>query len=359
MYTPWLKPAPEPDDTFASFTLGQHLQRGDRRCKVGLIGIHPLAARKTRAYLYASAWDFDDLELVDLGDLRKKTIDFTIPLLRELYTSGITPILIGCSDQYLVSQYLAFNDINRQVNLLNVDSRVRLSVASETGQVLDPAVHRKGPAAIHLTHVGSQQHLVDPALWKLFDGNHYESVRLGEAKADVSELEPQIRDADILGFNINALNHQDAPARQRLQPSGFNLQEATQIAYYAGNSDKLSSFGLYGLNPAETDDDKISLTAASYAQLIWYFLQGYSRRVGDFPLNTDGFSEYLVDLGGDARLRFFRSPVTNRWWCEIPAEDFRGGERNRYIACSHQDYVDASTKQDLPDRLLNAFRRYA
>ena len=243
MYTPWLKPAPEPDESFPAFTLGQHLQRKAPKCKVGLIGIHPLAARKTREYLYATAWDFDGLELIDLGDLRKKTIDFAIPLLRELFTSDITPILIGCSDQYLVSQYLAFNEVNRQVSLLNVDSDVRLSVTEEAGKVLDPAVHRKGPQAIHLTHIGSQQHLVDPAIWKLFDGHHYESIRLGEAKANIAELEPQVRYADILGLNISALNHQDAPARPRLQPSGFNLQEASQIAYYAGNSDKLSSFG--------------------------------------------------------------------------------------------------------------------
>ena len=138
MYSPWLKPAPEPDESFPAFTLGQHLQRKGPKCKVGLIGIHPLAARKTREFLYATAWDFDALELIDLGDLRKKTIDFAIPLLRELFTSDITPILVGCSDQYLVSQYLAFNEVNRQVSLLNVDSDVRLSATKENGEYPRP-----------------------------------------------------------------------------------------------------------------------------------------------------------------------------------------------------------------------------
>ena len=33
----------------------------------------------------------------------------------------------------------------------------------------------------------------------------------GEAKANIAELEPQIRYADVLGLNISALNHQDGP----------------------------------------------------------------------------------------------------------------------------------------------------
>ena len=68
------------------------------------------------------------------------------------------------------------------------------------------------------------------------------------------------------------------------------------MAYYAGNSDKLSSFGLYGLDPNVGSNTDVKLTAAAYSQLIWYFLHGFSHRRGDFPVSATGMTEYLVDI---------------------------------------------------------------
>ncbi|NJC26199.1 arginase family protein [Neolewinella antarctica] len=359
MYENWLKPAPPPDETLPTYSFGRHLQQHARQCPVGLIGLNEQVANKVRTFLNRTVWDFDGLPIADLGNLRKTTTEFAIPLLRELHASGITPILIGGSPKYFASQYLSFNELNRQVSLLNIDSQVELSNSGEDGKVLDPAIHRKGRKAFHLTHIGSQQHLVDPAIWKLFDANSYEAIRLGLARKDIADLEPQIRDADIASLNIRALHHNDAPARKATQPSGFDLQETCQMAYYAGNSDKLNSFGVYGLNTKDTDQKNIDLTAASYAQLIWYFLQGFSRRAGDFPITTERMMEYVVEMDDTTKLTFLRSPTTNRWWCEIPLAQFHGDARHRLIACSYQDYLTTSSEQVLPDRLVAAFRRYA
>lgn len=359
MYGNWLKPAPDIYEDLPEYSFGKHLQLSARQCPVGLIGLDEQVANKTREFLNVTAWDFENLRIADLGNLRKRNTEFVIPLLRELHTSGITPILIGGSHTFFTSQYLAFNQINRQVSLLHVDSHVELSAQAATTRVLDPAIYREGKKTFHLTHIGSQQHLVDPAVWRLFDANHYETIRLGLAKNDMAELEPQIRDADLAGINIRALNHYDAPARKDIQPSGFDLQEASQIAYYAGNSDKLSSFGVYGMRMKDSGPTKIDLTAASYAQLIWYFLQGYSRRAGDYPLSTEGMTEYIVDMDSSTRLFFWRSTETNRWWCEMPTDQFNGEDRHRFIACSYQDYLTASKDQELPDRLMMALRRYA
>ena len=360
MYGNWLTSAPVPDPELPNFCLGHHLQEHARRSPVGLIGLNSKVANMVRSHLYRSAWDFDQLPLVDLGNLRKKTTEFAIPLLRELHASGITPILIGGSHKYFTSQYLAFNELNRQVSLLNIDSRVELSIQEqEGGRILDAAVHRKGRKAFHLTHVGSQQHLVDPAIWPFLDANSYEVIRLGIAQADVADLEPQIRDADIVGINVRALHHYDAPARKRIQPSGFVLQEACQLAYYAGNSDKLNSFGVYGLDVQHASPQEQELTAASYAQMIWYFLQGFSRRAGDFPVASGEMIEYVVEMDDTTKLTFLRSQITNRWWCEIPVAYFQGSARHRLIACSYQDYLTTSSEQILPDRLVAAFRRYA
>jgi len=359
MYTPWLKAVAKPSSLLPAHSLGKHLRPRSRRIAVAIIGLDEGISEKVRQHLYASSWDFGKLAVRDLGNIRRTTPDFVIPLLRELHSAGITPVLIGGDQQLFKPQYLAFGELTRQVSILNVDRQVSLSADAKGQLLLDPAVHRKGKKQqFHVTHLGAQQHLVDPAIWELFANKHFEAVRLGEAKADLSHLEPLIRDADLMGLDVAAINHAEAPARPGFHPSGFALQEATQLAYYAGNSDKLSSFGLYGLSPDAASEAETELTAAAYAQLIWYFLQGYSRRYGDFPASTRGLLEYVVDLDGFDRLTFWRSPRSNRWWVQLPAGRHQGEERHRLLPCAYKDYLTASNEQNLPDRLLIAFQRY-
>ncbi|MEM9261051.1 MAG: hypothetical protein AAGA62_15515, partial [Bacteroidota bacterium] len=361
MYSPWLKAPPKPDSALAVHTLGKGLKPRSRKIAVAIIGLDEKVAKKTRQHLYATSWAFGKLSVRDLGDVRKGTSDFLIPLLRELHSAEITPILLGGKDQELfTAQYLAFSELNRQVSLVQIDRTIDLHPEGPQGAALDKAVHRKGrKKQFHLSHLGAQQHLTNPAIYDLFDARGFEAVRLGQAQADISGLEPQIRDGDLLGLNIGAINHNEAPARKGYHPSGFSLQEATQLAYYAGNSDKLSSFGIYGFSPNDQQEEPNELTAAAYAQLIWYFLHGYSRRVGDFPAGTKGLLEYIVDIRGFEQLTFWKSRRSNRWWIEVPDGKYKGEERHRLVPCSYQDYLTASAEQNLPDRLLRAFRRYA
>lgn len=357
MYTPWLQPPAKSATDFAAHTFARHLRPRARKIAVGLIGLDVTIAEKTRAHLYRTSWDFGKLIVRDLGDVRKASPDFLIPLLRELHTAGITPVLIGGDASLYTAQYLAFAELNRQVSILTVDRTVELSVEGAGGRTLDAAVHRADRRRFHLTHLAGQRHLIDPALRDLFAARGYEAVGLGETRADLPALEPLLRDADLVGLNVGSVQHTEAPARAGHHPSGLSLQEATQLTYYAGNSDKLSSFGLYGLDPT-ADDTAVELTAAAYAQLIWYFLDGFSRRQGDFPASTKGLLEYVVAMES-GKLTFWRSRSSNRWWVQVPDGQYRGESRHRLVPCTYQDYLTASQEQTLGDRLLMAFRRYA
>lgn len=358
MYTPWLEAAPKPASDLAPHTFGKHLRPRSRRIAVAIIGLDATVAEKTRSHLYSTAWDHEKLIVRDLGNVRKVNADFLIPLLRELHTAKIIPVLIGGDAALFKAQYLAFAELNRQVSVLYADREIDLSVSEAAGRTLDAAVHRDDRRKFHLTHLGGQRHLIAPAVRDLFAERSYEAIGLGEARANVPSLEPLIRDADLLGLNVAAINHAEAPARRGFHPSGFALQEATQLAYYAGNSDKLSSFGLYGLDPA-AGETETELTAAAYAQLIWYFIHGVSRRQGDFPVSTKGLLEYVVAVGDNDKLTFWRSRRSNRWWVQVPDGQYQGEARHRLVPCSYEDYLTASQEQTLGDRLLMAFRRYA
>lgn len=347
------------EDAFGENLVDHHWrQRELRKVSIAIIGLDAAFAQKTREALYNFSWDFAGLPLADLGDVRKNHPDFIIPLLRELQASKIVPILIGGHANGFRAQYQAFQELKKQISILAVDQQMRFTTENNRikANVLNPAVHGKRRKIYHLSHLGSQRHLVNPALYQLLDSRHFDYLRLGDARKNLQELEPLIRDADLVGVNFSAIKKLEAPAQNGNQPSGFDLVELTQICRYAGMSDKLGSFGIFGLDQSATDQD-LDITASAAAQLIWYFVDGFANRKGDFPVSAKGLVEYIVDLKGYDRIVFWKSPRSGRWWIQSPAGQQNGEERHRLIPCSYSDYLKA-VNQEIPDRLIAAFKRY-
>lgn len=363
MYTPWLLPPHRSESDFSSTAIGQRLLASPPEApRVALLGLDSATADAVRNHLDQLHWDFDELALVDLGNFRKQTVDFVTPVLKELHAANILPVVIGRAAGLLPAQYLAFGELNRQVGVCCIDSRILLTPpGEEVGRPsgnLDAAIHRDRPPVYHLAHIGSQRQLVDHRLDVLFLKRHFERYTLGQSRGNLSELEPAIRDADVFAIDLAALAAAEVPAREGYHPSGFSVQEASQLAYYAGSSDRVSSFGLYGYAPTGNSDRDCQRTHAAQAQLIWYFLHGVSQRKGDFPATTTGLHEYVVDTRISDRLTFWRSERSNRWWVEVPVLAKGGEDRNRLVACSYADYLQISQEGKLPDRLRIAFARY-
>jgi hypothetical protein len=63
--------------------------------------------------------------------------------------------------------------------------------------------------------------------------------------------------------------------------------------------------------------------------------------------NTDEFNEFKL-VFAEIESTFLQSKRTGRWWMQLP--------EGRYIACSHRDYVIASSN-DIPERWLRAVER--
>ena len=71
------------------------------------------------------------------------------------------------------------------------------------------------------------------------------------------------------------------PGQTIPMPNGLSAFQACQMAWYAGVSDHLKSFGLFEVNP-ETD-----VTGASDilgAQILWHVMEGIAHRYNDFPV---------------------------------------------------------------------------
>jgi hypothetical protein len=165
-------------------------------------------------------------------------------------------------------------------------------------------------------------------------------------------VEPVLRDSDIVSFDISAVRQPDAPAFFNSPPSGFNTEEACQLARYAGLSDRVTTFGLFEVNPKH---DVLDQTSKLAAQIIWYFLDGLNNRKPEYPEEEDpNFKTFIVghsDL--DYEITFHKSLISERWWMEIPNPKQQG---NVLISCSYSDY-QLACEQEVPDLWWKSFQK--
>jgi hypothetical protein len=175
----------------------------------------------------------------------------------------------------------------------------------------------------------------------------FDATRLGALQEDWKEMEPHVRDADLVTIDISAVRASEAPGNGNASPNGFFGDEICAMARYAGMSDRVSSFGIYEINPHL---DLRNTTAQLAAQMIWYFIDGVLHRVADYPIiNENDFVLYhlmMEDTG--EQMQFLKSRKSSRWWIKAKLP---GSERHKLIPCSYQDYLMA-TRNELPERFL-------
>jgi formiminoglutamase len=360
----WLKPLAAPllkeTDKLPEWAWGKQalLHRPDalpdlKKVKVALLGVGDAAANAVRSQLHAMTFGQPVGSVADLGNLRKAEPGVLIPVLYELMAGKVLPLLIGAKDELLKAQFLAYQETKALVNAACVDQR--LQVGHHDSAYAPLFAPKRHPMLFHFSLIGLQMHQSEPDVLRFLQKNNFDALRLGRSRSNMEDLEPVIRDADMLAFHMGALRQSDAPGASNASVSGFFVEEACQICRYAGMSDKLTSFGIYGLQP-EKDRDNQTATAA--AQMAWYFLDGFANRVKDYPVSTQGMTEYIVDFRKmNYQLTFWKSAKSGRWWMQVPVATKRKHDRHRLIPCSFQDYQSAC-REELPDRLMQAMSRF-
>ena len=327
--------------------------------QIAIIGIGIKEANQVRQALYSLSFPFKGLNIVDLGNLRKPTVDVLTPVIKDLLDSNILPIIIGEQQSLTTAQYQAYHLREQLVNMVLVDKNIDFTFnkvrARRSQYFINKILGQEKNYLLHLSLIGYQKHFVNPRALQLFQKQQFDHVRLGHIKGNMKELEPIIRDADFLSFDMSTIRQSDAPASISPSPSGLFSEQACKIAHYAGLSDKLSSIGFYNF---QHSTDLNSQTAHLIAQMVWYFLDGFANRKGDYPLNQDGLVEYIVDFKtSNYQISFWKSTRSDRWWMQIPVKG-KKYERHRLVPCSYNDYKMAA-HEELPERLLNAYSRLA
>lgn len=326
--------------------------------KIAIIGIQPSTADPIRKYLYRFSNHFGGLKVADLGNLRKPSLDFSIGALAEIRGAGMLPVIIGDDLRFTQALYRALRMNFPSINMAVIDEKVPLDPDHLDRDVayMNPITLSGDSRIFQLGLIGYQRHFLSQKIQQFIQEQNYDILRLGAATQQLSETEPVIRNADLVGINLSALKSSVLPGVRFPSPSGFSVEEACKLAYYAGISDKLKGFYLLGFFP---EHDIHGQSAMATAELLWYFLDGFYQRKGDYPVSIEGLTEYIVELKRyDYQLTFWKSKMSGRWWIQVPVKVRKRDMRHRLIPCSYEDYKLA-IQDELPDRLIRAFKRFA
>lgn len=355
----WLQAPKVKIEELASWQLGttilQHI--GDqfpdlRTTNIALVGISE-EADTIRKYLYQMAAPFSKFPIADVGNLRNSSEETLLPVLKELLESKIIPIVLSGEPAPFAAQYKAYQDRLEAVNLVVVDEK--MAHHEDITDYLSVLRKNKQPKLANLGLIGYQTHLCPPESIHFFQNNNYDCVRLGTVKSNIEQIEPALRDAHLVYFNMAALKLAEAPGLWENSPSGFTSEEACKVCHYAGMSDKLSSIGFYGYCEEKDPQEQ---TAQLIAQMVWYTMEGIYVRKKDFPVSVEGMLEYIVALKEyDYEVTFWKSPKSGRWWIELPNKDSQQ-KKSHLIPCAYEDY-QLACQDELSERLLNIIERFA
>jgi len=306
-----------------------------------------------RIQLYALSSFPSDITIVDLGNIKSgNQLTDTFAAVRivaeELSALGIRLLILGGSQELTIPLIEGFNQ--PEFNLVIVDDR--MDNCTDQKSPSDESYLNHLPPETTVSLIAGQSYFISQSgMDDISQGNTGEIITLGEIRADLKEIEPLLRQSNLVSFDFGSLKWSEAPGQYRISPNGLTGEEACQIAWYSGISTTAVWFGLFGYTPSH---DATTTGAMMAAQIGWYFINGISKRLDEEPADeaTD-FEHYRLTVEGlEDPITFLRHPISHRWWMEVPPEDCTIYPVR--IPCSKKDYHKAC-ENEISDRWWKYF----
>ena len=308
---------------------------------------------------------WEDIKIADLGNIKagqeiSDTYYALNQVLTELMKHHVLPMVIGGSQDMTYPMYQVYEPTGKLVNITAIDPLFDLGNDNEglnAHSYLSHIILHQPNYLFNFTNLGYQTYYVDKENIDLMKQLLFDTYRLGILKPHIEETEPMIRNANILSIDMAAFRAADAPGVKNASPNGFNGDDACRMTRYAGLNYKLTSVGIFEYNPHYDINGR---TANLIAEMIWYFIEGYSSRQDDLPTaDSSDFKRYNVQIGeGEENVIFLCHKVTGKWWIDMSfmhADDPRY-ERHHYIPCSRVDY-DQAMNNELPDKWWQFYQK--
>jgi formiminoglutamase len=323
------------------------------------------ASDSVRKYLYSLYRPGYNVRIADLGNIKSgNSINDTYFAVRDvvgtLLKKNIVPVILGGGQDLTFANYLAYESIGKIINIVAVDNAFDLGSSESpltSRSYLNKVITHQPSYLFNFTNIGFQTYFVDNEAIELMKKLYFDIYRLGIVQNDIEEVEPMVRNADMISVDVSSVRMSDAPGNGNSTPNGFYGEELCRIMRYAGLSDKLSSIGIYEINP---ELDRNGQTSHLAAQAIWYFMDGFYNRKMDFPIKEKKFYvKYRVVIKAiQNEIVFYKSKKSDRWWMEIPCPTKLKSKYDRHylVPCSYKDYQTA-IQEEIPDRWWQAYQK--
>jgi formiminoglutamase len=305
-----------------------------------------------RRQLYKMYYWHEAIKIADAGNIRQgATLNDSraalLSVLLEIHKAGKIAVVLGGSHDLTMQQYEVFKKEGQMAIASVADMLIDLDESEETndGSFLMDMLTETPNFITHYSHIAFQSYYAHPRMLETLDKLRFDFFRLGKVKEQIEDMEPVLRTSNLFSFDISAVRYSDAPSNINGSPNGLDGEETCQLTRYAGMSNELTSFGIYGY---KEEDDQHNMTARLISQMIWYFVDGYLVRKTEAKLTErDEFVAFNVAFT-DNNTTFLKSKRTNRWWMKLPDHSF--------VPCTYYDYLVASN-DEIPERWLREQER--
>lgn len=323
-----------------------------------------LSADEIRKSFYQLKKGSGSLKIVDLGNFRNgPELEDTYQRLQEvcayLMENNVLPLIIGGSHDLDIGQYMGYEHLEKIITILNIDNKLDLSeaeVSLPNQSHINSIIKYEPNYLFNYYQLAYQSYLVEARDVELLEKLYFEGVRLGVLKENIKDIEPLIRDADMVTIDLSAIQAHYSPGATDSKVYGLTGEEACQLCWYAGLNDKLSSIGFYEYDVQKDTEDR--KTAFVVATMIWYFIEGFYNRKGENNIRSNDYLVYEVTIGGEpSSIRFYKSKLSEKWWMEVPhPEDKIGFMRSKMVPCNYSDY-ETALNGEVPDRWISTFSK--
>lgn len=305
-----------------------------------------------------------NVRIIDMGNLIvgstiEDSYELLSDILADMIENNVIPIILGGGNDLAFANYRAYEKLEQVANVVAVDSCFDLGDENQpirSDAYVNKMVLQQPNFLLNYANIGYQTYMNSPESIQLMDDLFFETYRVGFMRKDMEEVEPIVRNADMVSLDISAVRRPDAPGCPHSSSNGFYGEEICQVAKYAGVSDKLSSFGIYEYDPTL---DYGNQTSQLIGHILWYFVEGYINRQHDNQFkNKQDYRQYSIAVSGALdEMVFYCSKKTLRWWVVVPIiHRDKNIVQQYFLPCSRKDY-ELACEDKISQRWWKAFNK--
>ena len=295
-----------------------------KNSKIALLSSNISFANAVRSS-FSSLYNHFETEIIDIGNLVNSNPSAVYQVLSELQEGHILPIILGVKNSEFQELCKSMVMEGKLSNAAFISNHISLA-----------------PKEFNIDNIGFQRHLT-PKHHHLENAEQNSSgLSLGTLRRNQKIVEPILREANYIHFDMACIRRSDTPAISSSLPTGLYAEEACQLMRYSGEGSRLR---FVSINCHDLQEDN-TIESMLVAEMLWYLHEGVESRWTDHPTISNDFQEFIVELDSiDHSLFFYQSNKSGKWWLKAHSDS------NNYISCAFEEY-QKTAYNEIPDRLL-------